>query len=132
MLIIMNGIIPDDIARFIEERIDSVGALEGLLLLRESPQERWGVRALASRLYISEADTEEILRVLCLNGLTTSDAGEPPRYSYAPQTSELRELVDRLASFYSRHVVPVANLIHAKPKHRVQGFADAFRLRKDD
>jgi hypothetical protein len=128
----MNGIIPDDIARFIEERIDSVAALEGLLILRETPQGSWDADSLASRLYTNKEELEQTLRLLCQNGLTTSDMGAPPRYSYAPQSAELRALVDRLASIYSRHVVPVTNLIHAKPKPRIQGFADAFKLRKDD
>jgi hypothetical protein len=128
----MNVVIPDDIARFITERIDSVAALEGLLILRENPQTRWDAHSLAGRLYTNPEEIEEMLRVLCQNGLASSDMGAPRRYSYAPQTSELRDLVDRLASIYSRHVVPVANLIHAKPKHKVQRFADAFKLRKDD
>jgi hypothetical protein len=125
-----NAVIPDDIGRFIEERIDSVAALEGLLLLRENPQARWDARTLASRLYTMEGDTETMLRGLCSNDLVTSDGGDPAKYAYAPQTRELRDLIDRLAVIYSRHVVPVANLIHAKPKHRVQGFADAFKLRE--
>lgn len=32
--------IPDDIAEFIIEKIDSVGQLEALLLLRSSPEEK--------------------------------------------------------------------------------------------
>jgi hypothetical protein len=128
----MSGVIPDDIARFIEERIDSVVALEALLILRETAQTGWDAPSLAGRLYTNPEQIEETLRMLCRNGLTSSDMGVPPRYSYAPQPSEVRDLVDRLASIYSRHVVPVANLIHAKPKPRVQGFADAFKLRKDD
>jgi hypothetical protein len=39
---------------------------------------------------------------------------------------------DLLADVYARYLVPVTNLIHAKPKSRVQEFADAFKLRKDE
>ncbi len=46
----MSGsFIPDDVARFIVEKIDSVAQLETLLLLRRSPEEQWSVQALASR-----------------------------------------------------------------------------------
>ncbi len=44
--------------------------------------------------------------------------------------SEARQKVDRLASVYSRHLIPVTNMIHAKPR-RIREFADAFKFRKD-
>jgi len=124
-------IIPDDIANFIEERIDSVATLEGLLILRQDPQKKWNARSLADWLYIHPPEAAQVLQVLLHNDLAVSDGNEDPGYSYAPQTPERRDLLDRLAGIYSRHVVPIANLIHAKPKHKVQGFADAFKLRKD-
>ena len=40
-------------------------------------------------------------------------------------------MLERLAEIYAKHLVPVTNLIHSKPKPRIQEFADAFRLRKD-
>jgi hypothetical protein len=46
--------IPEDVGQFIIEKIDSVAQLEALLLLRSSPEEKWSVRALSSRLYIDE------------------------------------------------------------------------------
>jgi hypothetical protein len=127
----MNSAIPEHIALFIAERIDSVAELEALLILRQDPQKKWHAQALATRLYINEVDTEELLRLLCDAGLAVIEEGDPPRYSYAPMSAELSAIVDSLANIYSKHVVPVANLIHSKPRHRVQGFADAFKLRKD-
>jgi hypothetical protein len=127
----MDNLLPDDIALFIAERIDSVAELEGLLILRHDPHTKWHVNALASRLYINEGDTAELLRLLCDAGLAVKEAGDPPTYYYAPTSAELAAIVDRLANIYSKHVVPVANLIHSKPKHRVQRFADAFKFRKD-
>jgi len=127
----MHNLLPDDIALFIAERIDSVAELEGLLILRQDPQTKWHVNALASRLYINEGDTAELLRLLCDAGLAVKEAGDPPTYSYAPTSAELTSIVDRLANIYSKHVVPVTNLIHSTPKHRVQRFADAFKFRKD-
>ena len=127
----MSSVIPAEIARFLEERIDSVAELEGLLLLRRDPEMKWDARTLAGRLYIAESETEELLSRLCENGLATVDGREPERYFYAPVSSDLRALVDRVVELYSRHLVPVANFIHSKSRPRVQGFADAFKLRKD-
>jgi hypothetical protein len=44
--------IPADITEFIIEKIDSVAQLEALLLLRNSPEEKWSVHVLSKRLYI--------------------------------------------------------------------------------
>lgn len=127
----VSSVIPDEIARFLAERIDSVAELEGLLLLRKDPELKWDVRALAGRLYITESETEELLSRLLENGLVAAEAREPVLYSYAPVSSDLSALVDRVIELYSRHLVPVAKFIHSKSRPRVQGFADAFKLRKD-
>jgi hypothetical protein len=41
--------IPEGIAQFIVEKIDSVAELEALVLLRNNPKDEWSARALASR-----------------------------------------------------------------------------------
>jgi len=128
----MDGpFIPDDVAQFIIENVESVAQLEALLLLRNNPETGWSVRGLAARLYISDEQTAELLLVLCAQGFATTDAKEPPLYRYRPRSMELKTMLDRLAEMYAKHLVPVTNLIHSKPKPRIQEFADAFRLRKD-
>jgi hypothetical protein len=123
--------IPDQIAQFIVEKIDSVAQLEALLLLRGEPENRWSVQALARRLYIDEKQTAELLSRLALQRLVSAN-GEPPLYRYEPSSTEVRNLVDRLAEIYSKQLVPVTQLIHSQSKMRVQEFANAFRFRKDD
>jgi hypothetical protein len=49
-------------------------------------------------------------------------------YRYRPDTGDLREMVDRLAYYYSKHLVPVSNLVHAKVQMRMEQFAEAFRF----
>jgi hypothetical protein len=123
--------IPDDVAQFILDTIDSVAQMEALLLLRSDPREEWNLQNLAKRLYITENETAEVLTRLCSEGLVVSITSEPLRYRYEPSSAEIRRMADRLAEVYSKHLVPVTHLIHSKPKTRVQQFADAFRLRKD-
>ena len=127
-----KNVIPDEVAHFILEKIDSVAQMEALMLLRTDRGEEWSLNTLAKRLYISEKQTSEVLAHLCLEGLIIAAGGEPPLYRYQPISRELRRMVDRMADIYARHLVPVTNLIHSKPKTRVQEFADAFRLRKDE
>jgi hypothetical protein len=124
---------PEDIARFIADRIDSVAELEALLILRQSAPSPWDARTLAGRLYIGEAQADSVLRALCDKGLAKLESGSDSQYQYCPASRDLGLTLDGLARIYPTHIVPVTKLIHSKPKvHRVQGFADAFRFRKDD
>lgn len=118
--------IPEQIQRFIASHIESVGQLEALLLLRSDGQS-WRVTRVAERLYVSEAETEEMLDGLCSGGLVAR-CGEA--YRYECRTEELRRMVDDLAQLYARQLIPITNLIHVKSR-RIRGFADAFRFRKD-
>lgn len=118
--------IPKQIRRFIDAHIDSVGQLEALFLLRSDGQS-WRAAQLAERLYVSEAETAEMLDGLCRSGLVVRSSGT---YRYECRTDELRHMVDDLAQLYARQLIPITNLIHAKTR-RIRGFADAFRFRKD-
>jgi hypothetical protein len=69
---------------------------------------------------------------LCAEGLAAESVSVPPGYRYQPASAELIALVNRLTAFYAKHIVPVTNLIHSKPKSRIQEFADAFRLKQKE
>ena len=123
--------IPEDVARFVIEKIDSVAQLEALLLLRGNEEKEWSVEALAARLYVSEEQTTHLLLGLNAQGFVAVENAEPPVYRYHPVSAELDQKLGRVAEFYAKHLVPITNLIHSKPKPRVQEFAEAFRFRKD-
>jgi hypothetical protein len=126
-----STLIPEDVARFITENIDSVAQIEALLLLRGNCQQQWDVTGVAKRLYIDDEQAAEILARLEEKQLLASEQGERLFYRYQPGSAVLRQMIDRVAEIYSKHLVPVTNLIHSKPKSRVQEFADAFKFRKD-
>ena len=123
--------IPNEVKQFILERIESVAQLEALLLLRSKPDAPWTCEAVANRLYIDQKQTTELLARLGADGFVRAAGEEDPVYRYQPATPHMQQMVDSLAEFYGKHLVPITNLIHSKPKNRVQEFADAFRLRKD-
>jgi hypothetical protein len=123
--------IPNDVKQFILERIESVAYLEALLLLRSKPDAPWSCEAVANRLYIDQKQTAELLARLDADGFVTALGEDASVYRYQPATPHMQQMVDSLAEFYRKHLVPITNLIHSKPKNRVQEFADAFRLRKD-
>jgi hypothetical protein len=121
-------VIPEEVARFILDRIDSIAQLEAVLLLRQSPDNWWERKQVADRLYISEEDCAPVLDGLCRQGLLTCRKEPRPVYRYRPDTGDLREMVDRLAYYYSKHLVPVSNLVHVKAQMRMEQFAQAFKL----
>ena len=126
-----DSFIPDDVAQFIIDKVDSVAQMEALLLFRNEPQEAWTVAALAKRLYVNENQTAAIINRLCAEGFLAVQTSDLVQYRYAPSSEDLRQQIDRVCAIYTRHLVPVTNLIHSKPKTRLQEFADAFRLRRD-
>jgi hypothetical protein len=119
--------IPRDVADFIMRHIDSVAQLEALLLLRANPHETWGANTTSKRLYTAEQEILEVLARLCEDGLLSCTEGV---YRYDCASEQLRDIVDRLAGIYSQHLIPVTNMIHAKPR-RIRQFADAFKIRMD-
>ena len=127
----VDDLIPAEVQQFILKSIDSIAQLEALLLLRGQPQEIWSISAVAQRLYITEQETSILLARLHAEGLIAVKEGEP-KYQYQPSSVELGEMVKRMAEIYAKHLVPVTKLIHSKPRTRIQEFADAFKLRKDE
>ena len=118
--------LPAELRNFLARHIDSIAQLEALLLLRAAP-EVWDVPRTAGRLYVGEQEAAETLAHLAAHGLL---AHAPGGYRFCPATRELLDMAALLADHYRRHLIPITNLIHAKPR-RIREFADAFKLRKD-
>jgi hypothetical protein len=124
--------IPEDLREFLLKNFDSVAQWEGLLLLRAQPEKSWDAEDVARNLYITEPDAARLLADLEARAMiTVADAQPPALYRYQPQR-DLDALIRRAAELYKRSVIPIANLIHSKPKTRVRQFADAFRIRKKE
>jgi hypothetical protein len=123
--VMIDDLIPDDIKQFIIAGIDSVAQLEALLLLRTGAHEKWEIPVVARRLYITEQETSAVLKRLCDQGLVMMNGNEPLLFQYRPKSVELARMIDRMAEVYKKQLVPVTNLIHSKPRSRIQGLADS-------
>jgi hypothetical protein len=118
--------IPAELRDFITKCIDSVGQLEALLLLRDNPEKTWDVPQLARRLYVNEGEAADIFAHLVEQGFAVEQDGS---YRYDRQAKQA-DTIDRLAEAYARQLIPITNLIHAKPR-RIRAFADAFKIKRD-
>lgn len=128
----MTGeVIPEDVERFILQNIDTIAQWEGLLLMRANPESEWDADTVSARLYIDTTEAAELLAHLCAQGFLVKKGGKSPTYRFAPTHPELEPMISQVAALYRQYLIPITNLIHNKPKSRVQQFADAFRIRKD-
>jgi hypothetical protein len=127
-----DGEIPEDIKRFLLEKIDSIAQWEGLLLMQAAPEKTWNGQEIAQNLYISLKETTQLLADLEAREIIESIRGQTPvLYRYRPCTVELDMVIKRTAKLYRQSLISITNIIHSKSKSRVQEFADAFRIRKD-
>jgi hypothetical protein len=126
-------VVPVDVQQFVLERIGSIAQLEALLMMRNAPDTWWPSSSLAERLYVSDRVCRTELEALQAQGLVVGREDEVnASFRYSPSNGELREFVDRLVYYYSKHLVPISNLIHSKPRTRVHEFAEAFSLKKKE
>lgn len=121
-----DDLIPPDVREFVLEHIESIAHLEALLLLHRS-EERWRVSSVASHLYIEPGQAEAVLGQLCDQRLLACGDGV---YWFNADPPGQREIVESLATLYAQHLIPITNLVHAKPSG-ARAFAAAFKLRRD-
>jgi hypothetical protein len=127
----MNVEFPPELKRFLDEHIESLGALETLLLLRNGRERDWEVAEVAKELYITTNMCALQLADLTRRGLVVA-APDGTRYRYGPVDAARDQLIGDLAAVYTQRRVTVITLIYSKPQDRVRTFADAFRLRRED
>jgi hypothetical protein len=125
------GDLPDDVARFLTEKIDTVPHLETLLLLSENPMQSWTAEEIAARIYTSQDATVAILKGLQQHRFVATDRATPPKYRYDSAWDSAGELMPRVAATYRRRLVQVATFIHSKASSSVREFARAFDFKKD-
>jgi hypothetical protein len=105
--------------------------LEVLLLLSNSSEHWWTVRAVNDLLRSSELSIQARLEELTRNGLLqkTTTPGEPDTYQFQSQP-ELDNLVTRLRSVYKERRVRVIETIYSPRPDAVSEFSRAFDFKK--
>jgi transposase len=121
--------IPENLYRLILTSIPSVPYLEALLVFRANRDRGVSVREISSRLYMPEKAAFELVLQLREAGVVRPDEGSDA-HRYAAE-GELAEMLDLLATFYSKNLIGVTEVIHARTGRRAQQFADAFKFKKD-
>jgi hypothetical protein len=124
---VVDDIVPVDVRDFILRHIDSVSQLEGLLLLRANPDKVWNAADAAARVYANDQEITDLFERLGAEGFfIRQDDG----YRY-DGNNPADAVVGRLAKEYAHRLIPITNMIHAKPR-RIRQFADAFKFKRDN
>ena len=123
---------PADLKDFIARHIESVAQMEALFLLRQDAVRRWTVDELSKSLYITNDMCEVMLVDLERRGFLIREADSAKTYRYQPIDPGSEHLITRLADIYHQRRVAVITQIYSRPIDKVQTFADAFRLRRDE
>jgi hypothetical protein len=121
--------LPPSLRNLIASSIDSIEALEILLLLRRSPQTFWATRAIAEQLGIAEEIVVTKLGGLRRAGLV-SVGDQTGAYRYAPHDEELSASIADLATAYHERRASVVNTIFSANLERLRAFSDAFKVTK--
>jgi len=119
--------LPDEVMRFLQERIDSVPHLEALLIIWGSGT-TWDAPRIAARIYVAESAAQAVLQDLQRAGLASSV--DRISYGFNADSESTRALVSQVAESYKRNVTRVATLIHNKASSSVREFARAFDFKR--
>jgi hypothetical protein len=127
---VTDAALTERVQGFLMAHIDSIEKLEVLLLLRARTEREWTASEVALELRINEESAAARLDDLTASGMLIADGGKPERYRYSPIRSDDVRAIAELAAAYAARRVSVITFIFTKPQNRVQGFADAFLLKK--
>jgi hypothetical protein len=120
--------IPDDVVAFLNRHITTVWALDLLLLMRQNRARGWGLDELARELRASSQVITRVIPSLVAAGIVAETEG---RFRYAPLQSDMDETIERLEGVYKLLPVTIIRHIALAPHREAQGFADAFKIRKE-
>jgi hypothetical protein len=124
--------LPDEVATFIRERIETFEQLETLLLLQAQPDRAWTNELVSSELNIAPRLASDALDHLCRCNLLDVRVGEEKvTFRYAPGTTELDRAVKELVRSHRENRIELMRVLSANAVQRlrtsaIQMFADAF------
>jgi hypothetical protein len=122
---------PVEIEQFIAQHIESLAQLETLLLVRREADRAWTCDDLSRQMYVTPDVCTGLVVDLERRGFILRDAADVNTFRYRSTGAAVDQVIDQLADLYHQRRVAVITQIYSKPVKKVQTFADAFRLRRE-
>jgi hypothetical protein len=121
--------ISSEVQRFIFRHIETVEQLEVLSLLVENPTTAWSVQEVFRKIQSSEKSVAETLATFARTGLAVKT--EDGRFRVLNNGNGNPSLASAVVAAYRQRPVTVIECIYKKPSTSIQGFADAFKFKKE-
>lgn len=121
-----------ELIQFIAQHVESLAQLETLLLMRQDPQRHWDCAELSRLLYITPDMCGGLVKELEQRGFVGREPETDGQFRYQPAHADFDRLLGELSAIYQERRVAVITQIYSRPQKKIQTFADAFRLRREE
>ncbi len=118
--------VSERVKNFIFEHIDSIEALEILLLFHANQSKSWSYATLASELRSNPNSAESRSQVLHALQIIREKPGVSGEFYYDPENRDYAAIVDELAQHYRIQRHKIFELIFS-PLKKARDFAEAFK-----
>jgi hypothetical protein len=124
-----NGDLADVVIRDVDQYVDSLDALEVVMLLFRDRGRAWSADDVVKELRISVRVARRELDRMRGRGIATEKGGS---YRFDESDVEKAAAVARIAAIYGTRRIELINYVASQTLKRIQSIADAFKLKKDD
>jgi hypothetical protein len=128
----MTPPLSEALLRIIELAIPSYPAAELLVFISDRPERHWKPDEIVAEMHpliISASAVSEYLTLFQSRGIVREIDGY---FYFKPTSSDVEEGIAALAQAYRERPVTLIQTIYQLAEHRIQSFADSFRLKKED
>ena len=120
---------PPEVRQFIFRHLSSVEELEILILMVDGGSKEWTIEAIYQVILSSRPSVERGLDKFTAAGLLAKSPVQPASYTLPPSGEEAT--IRELARCYREAPVRVIEAIYQKSRDSAQGFADAFKFKRE-
>ena len=124
--------IPDSVASFVSQQLESPVQLELLVLLMESPDRWWDASSVATELRVTKDAARHALEELASRNLLAIRLTDDVHYQFQPGDDGLSQLMRAFKDSWRTNPVAIVQLLTERSHRSIRDFADAFRIRRDD
>ena len=122
--------LPSAVRTFLASHVQSIEALEVLLLLHREAERWWSADSVAAELGMPLAAAAARLEELASRNLLDVRISDGIFYRYRPVSPALDRAVRATVETYLRKPLAVTKALYSPPMDDIRRFADAFRIRK--
>lgn len=119
-----------ELIKYIRTNLETIWALEIMLLLCRRPDHVWSPDELNRELRGNIGLVLDVLQKFERNGLVQLDTDR--RYRWAPANAELERISKDVVATYATYPLSVIKSITQAQTERIQKLADAFKINKDE